>query len=414
MQFLRPTESLTVFLQQLGRGLRLSDGKDCLTVLDFIGQANKKYNFEEKFAALLANTNHSVQHEVKNGFVSLPKGCYIQLEKKATDIILENIKKSFGDKNGLISKIKTFVEDTELPLTMTNFVSYYHIPLKTIYKKYSFSRLCVEAEVKPDFSEPLEDVITKNFGKIVAIDSRRWIRFLANNLRGISIDKIRNMSQLEQRMMQMFYISIWNKAADWNSAETIRNIECLVNSPTMMNEMIELLEYNLEHIDFIDIEVQLGFDCPLDVHCTYTRDQLLVAMDYMTPNNVREGVKWLPDKKLDVFMVTLNKSEKDYSPTTMYKDYSINEELFHWQSQNATSDTSPTGQRYINHRQMGTKILLFVREFNKDELGTAPYTFLGTAGYIKHTGNKPMSITWHLDDGIPAKYLKKTNKLVVG
>ena len=91
--FLRPTESLTVFLQQLGRGLRLSDGKDCLTVLDFIGQANKKYNFEEKFAALLANTNHSVQHEVKNGFVSLPKGCYIKLEKKATDIILENIKK---------------------------------------------------------------------------------------------------------------------------------------------------------------------------------------------------------------------------------------------------------------------------------------------------------------------------------
>ena len=46
--FLRPTESLTVFLQQLGRGLRLAENKECLTVLDFIGQANKKYNFEEK------------------------------------------------------------------------------------------------------------------------------------------------------------------------------------------------------------------------------------------------------------------------------------------------------------------------------------------------------------------------------
>ncbi len=412
--FLRPTESLTVFLQQLGRGLRLSDGKDCLTVLDFIGQANKKYNFEEKFAALLANTNHSVQHEVRNDFVSLPKGCYIQLEKKAKDVILDNIKKSFGDKTGLISKIKTFVEDTELPLTMTNFVTYYHIPLKTIYKKYSFSRLCAEAEGKPDFFEPLEDVITKCFGKIVAIDSRRWINFLVNNLRGISIDKIRDMSQIEQRMMQMFYVSIWNKAADWNSLETTKNIENLVKSPTMVSEIIELLEYNLEHIDFIDSEVQLGFDCPLDVHCTYTRDQLLIAMDYMTPSNVREGVKWLPEKKLDVFMVTLNKSDKDYSPTTMYEDYSINEELFHWQSQNATSDTSGTGKRYINHRKMGTKVLLFVREFKKDELGTSPYTFLGTASYTKHTGNKPMSITWKLDNVIPAKYLRKTNKLVVG
>lgn len=114
---------------------------------------------------------------------------------------------------------------------------------------------------------------------------------MVNNLRDISIDKIRNMSQIEQRMMQMFYVSIWNKAADWNSSETVENIESLIKSPTMVNEIIEMLEYNLEHIDFIDSEVQLGFDCPLDVHCTYTRDQLLIAMDYMTPNNVREGVK---------------------------------------------------------------------------------------------------------------------------
>ena len=81
--FLRPTESLTVFLQQLGRGLRLAENKDCLTVLDFIGQANKKYNFEEKFAALLSNTTRSVSRELKEGFVSAPKGCYIQLEKIA-------------------------------------------------------------------------------------------------------------------------------------------------------------------------------------------------------------------------------------------------------------------------------------------------------------------------------------------
>ena len=73
--FLRPTESLTVFLQQLGRGLRLAENKECLTVLDFIGQANKKYNFEEKFAALLSNTTHSVSREIKEGFVSAPKGC---------------------------------------------------------------------------------------------------------------------------------------------------------------------------------------------------------------------------------------------------------------------------------------------------------------------------------------------------
>ena len=79
---------------------------------------------------------------------------------------------------------------------------------------------------------------------------------------------------------------------------------------------------------------------------TYTRDQLLVALDFLKPATVREGVKWLPEKQLDVFFVTLNKADKDYSPTTMYKDYSINESLFHWQSQSTTAENSATGQRY--------------------------------------------------------------------
>ena len=171
---------------------------------------------------------------------------------------------------------------------------------------------------------------------------------------------------------------------------------------------------DLYNIDFIDQPVPLGFDCPLDLHCTYTRDQILIAMDYMTPKNVREGVKWLPDKQVDVFFITLNKANKDYSPTTMYNDYSINESLFHWQSQSTTSDTASTGQRYINHRQRGSKVVLFVREFKQDSIGAAPYTCLGTAAYVKHTGSKPMNITWHLDQPIPAKYLRKTNKLVVG
>ena len=184
----------------------------------------------------------------------------------------------------------------------------------------------------------------------------------------------------------------------------------------MMDEVIQLLNYRYEAIDFVDTRVDIGFDSPLDLYCTYTRDQILVAMDYMDPSNVREGTKWLGDKKLDVFFITLNKAEKDYSPTTMYKDYSINSELFHWQSQSTTSDTSPTGQRYIHHKEQGSKVLLFVREFKTDHVsgGAEAYTFLGTANYQSHKGSRPMSITWKLDNPIPAKYLRKTNKLLVG
>lgn len=89
----------------------------------------------------------------------------------------------------------------------------------------------------------------------------------------------------------------------------------------MLGELQALLQYQYDRIDFIDEPVDVGFDCPLDLHCTYTRDQLLVALDFLKPATVCEGVKWLPEKQLDVFFVTLNKADKDYSPTTMYKDY---------------------------------------------------------------------------------------------
>jgi len=413
--FLRPTESLTVFLQQLGRGLRLSEDKDCLTVLDFIGQANKKYNFEDKFAALLSNTTKSVQHEIKNGFLSLPKGCYIQLERKAKEYILENIRQSFGKMSGLVSRLATFEDDSGKPVTLANFVDHYHLDVRNVLLRGTFSRLCVAAGIREDFEEPLEEIVSKALPRLCGIDSRMWIQYLIANLPTMDLIGIDNLPEKQIRMLQMFHYSVWADAdEDTSRAHLYEKLLLLKNSPVLLADIIELLQYNYNKIDIIDESVDVGFDCPLDVHCTYTRDQILVAMDFMKPSTIREGVKYLPEKKIDIFFVTLNKSDKDYSPTTLYNDYSINETLFHWQSQSTTSAESVTGQRYCNHKALGSKIMLFVREFKTDVGGTSPYTFLGLADYVKHEGSRPMNITWRLHKAIPAKYLKKTNKLVVG
>ncbi|WP_298069382.1 DEAD/DEAH box helicase [uncultured Mailhella sp.] len=416
--FLRPTESLTIFLQQLGRGLRLAEGKDCLTVLDFIGQANKKYNFEDKFAALLSNTTREVSREIKEGFISLPKGCYVQLEKKAAKYILDNIRASYGNVAGLVSRISSFTDDTGKMLTLGNFLDHYHLDPRSLYRFSTFSRLRARADVIDDFHEPLEETIQKAMVKFAVADSRRWIRSLLDILGRLDNVNFAALPPQEKRMLQMFYITVWGNAAqDWNSPEVLNNLYTLSDCPTLLSELRDLLRYRFEHIDFIDTPADIGFaDCPLDVYCTYTRDQLLVALDYLRPDTVREGVKWLPEKQLDVFFVTLNKADKDYSPSTMYNDYSINSTLFHWQSQSTTAENSATGQRYIHHQERGSRVLLFVREFKEDYTykTTAAYTFLGTANYVRHTGSRPMDIIWRLDHPIPAKYLKKTNKLVVG
>ena len=426
--FLRPTESLTIFLQQLGRGLRLAEDKECLTVLDFIGQSHKKYRFDEKFTALLHRTRKGLYREIDQGFTSLPAGCYIQLEKEAQTVILKNIKDSLITRAALIEKLRDYAQEAKEPITVGNFIDYYHISLLYLYSKTTFSSLCVAADLLPEYKIPEKDYLAKALPRIAAIDSRRWLQFLQNKLPSISNWKVTDFSDVEKRMIWMFYFTFYQTVStddlqnettgllsenDTKLLTAIHKLQELSQYTTVWEEMISVLEYNLKHITFVDDSVDVGFDCPLDLHCHYTRDQLFAALDYLTPSNVRQGVKWLPDKKIDVLINTLIKSEKDYSPSTMYNDYSINEYLFHWQSQSTTSATSPTGQRYMHHKKQGSKVLLFVREYGENEAGTAPFMYLGLAEFVQNEGSRPMNIIWRLEKPIPASMIQCTNKLVL-
>ena len=119
-------------------------------------------------------------------------------------------------------------------------------------------------------------------------------------------------------------------------------------------------------------------DVPLRIHARYQREEVLAALGYASldrkPNSFREGVLYLPERDTDAFFVTLQKSEADYSPTTLYRDYPLSQTLFHWESQSTTSVASKTGQRYLSGSS--TK-LLFVRQHKSDEFGTSPYLFAG-------------------------------------
>ena len=263
--------------------------------------------------------------------------------------------------------------------------------------------------------EPLSETANRNFKRFCKLDSRRWIDFICQKLTAIDFD---GMTGSEARFLRMTYETLFGEVPlDWQDQEVQNHLNDLYNSPTYFNELMALIGYQKSKIDFIDHPVAFAEedDYPLDVYCTYSRNQILLALDFMKPNSLREGVKYLPDLQCDLLFVTLNKSDKDYSPSTMYADYSIDETTFHWQSQNTTSEASKTGQRYIHHREQGSKVALFVRENKKDAYGnTASYTFLGLVDYISHCGERPMNILWHLQDPIPAKFLGKTNQLLMG
>jgi superfamily II DNA or RNA helicase len=413
--FLRPTESLTVFLQQLGRGLRLAEGKECLTVLDFVGQAHKNYNFEEKFRALLGKTKHSVQHYLEYGFFHLPKGCFVQLEKQAKEYILRNIKSSTNTRGNLVAKMKYFEEDTESPLTLANFLKHHHLDIYDFYGKSgdrSFSRMKVEAGVGLNFEFEDEKVMTKRLPNLFHLNSRKLLQFL---LTYIEERKPRNKE--EQLMLAIFYYSFYNAhPASEGFSSLEEGIDKVLVQPEFREEILEIIRYLYQSLETMEIENDFDFACPLGVHCHYNTSQILSALGYyneLSSPAFREGVKHFEDKNLDIFFITLNKSEKDFSPSTLYDDYAINELLFHWQTQSRVAEGSKTAERYITHKKRNHQIALFVREYKKENGYTSPFVFLGTADHVSHSGSKPMSFVWRLKEEMPSYLVPRANKNIL-
>ena len=416
--FLRPTESLTIFLQQLGRGLRLVQGKECLTVLDFVGNARPEYDFESKFRALVGKTNTSIQKEIEDDFPHLPLGCSIVLEKKAKDSILQNIRHATSlNINQLLNKIRNYKHQTTLPLTLKHFTDLYHIPLQYIYKKSNWKRLCVQAEQIVDYSSINEKELNRAINKKwLSCNSNSYFQFI---LMLAKIDFQIDMNLLnegEKAMCLMLHYDIWQSAGGFNSLE--ESIVAIGRNKTLNEEIIQVINILIDRIDFIEGEVELPYSQPLKLHSRYTRDQIFAAFGFSTFNiksSNREGVAENKVLNTELLFIDLIKSEKDFSPSTLYDDYALSESNTHRQSQNATSSKKGKGLSYIQHQSKGKNILLFVRERNKDEYNnTMAYVFLGAGKFIKSYGSKPMNIEWELKEPMPPYLWKYSAKMAVG
>jgi hypothetical protein len=222
-------------------------------------------------------------------------------------------------------------------------------------------------------------------------------------------------SEEDGRMIAMLYFSLWGGMKSIGTYDEV--VRRLSGNPRLREELVELLSFRLSSVGTVAVALSLPFVCPLTLHSFYNRDEILAALGRWTLKarpDMREGVLYLKEISADVFLTTLNKTEKDYSPSTMYQDYAISEELFHWQSQSTTSEESPTGRRYVEHAQRGHTILLFTREHKRTAGLTSPYYFLGPADYLSHEGSRPMNIVWRLRYPMPAQLLRRTARLAVG
>ena len=395
---LRPTESATLFLQQLGRGLRRTRDKAVLTVLDFVGHHRREFRFDHRLAAITGLTRRGLQQAVERGFPFLPSGCQIIMDRQSTEIVLENLRSQLGGRlPQLVDELRR-CGDVDLPTFLTEA----GLGVSDVVRgDRSWTTLRRAAGLPTRTGAEQEGALLRRNRALVHVDDRsraeNYRRLLADDAPAYA-----DLGPLERQLADMLFFSLWPDGGGHDSVAT--GIEQLRQEQAARDELGAVVD--LAFADTAHVAVELGGrlgHLPLRVHGRYQREEILAALGYANlrraPKSFQTGVLYVPELDVDAFFVTLQKSEADYSPTTMYRDYPISPTLFHWESQSVTTVASTTGQRYLS----GTSTkLIFVRQRRLDESGTSPYLFAGPATYVQHTGERPIAITWRLEHPLPA------------
>jgi superfamily II DNA or RNA helicase len=399
--FLRPTESATVFLQQLGRGLRLTRGKTVLTALDFVGHQRREFRFDQRFRAMSGVSGKALQRQVEDGFPFLPSGSQIVLDPVARDLVLENIRQQVAPRwAALVSEVRAHPDNR-----LASYLDASGRRLEDVLKNNrSWTSLCRDAgKIDSEPGQREADLVKRVRAVAHVDDRRRWTVY-----RSILDGTVDMDSPIERRLAEMLFYSLNPNGGGF--ASPAAGLDALQGEP-VVDELREVIDIAFDTARRSTYELgSLVPDLaqvPLEVHASYSREEILSALAFAslrrTPSTMREGVAWCEEVGADAFLITLKKSDRDYSPTTMYSDFALSPSLFHWESQSTTSSTSPTGQRYIHHRERGSHILLFVRQAKTNSLGTSPYVFLGPADYVSHEGERPLAITWRLHHPMPTE-----------
>lgn len=400
--FLRPTESATVFIQQLGRGLRLNSGKTSCLVLDFIGNQRREFRFDLKYRALFGGTRQQTIREIETGVTRLPGNCYFRLDKESRTRILRNLRNQLSaSRRRMLEELRAFGRKPNLE----EFLRETQYDLDDIYKPSiaGWAGLLYDADLLTSPLSDLDRTLSKQFKHLLHVDSpQRLDTYEASLKEGEEIKQ--DPTILFQRTFLMLTFRLLQTQArlpgnDWATA--LRQLKV---APAAREEFLELIEALRNRVRSHSKEEPYRPEWPLYVHRSYVREEILIAVgskNLETRQENREGRLWLSKENTEILFVTLDKSDNQFSPTTRYEDFAVSPTRFHWQSQSTTSDDSPTGRRYIEQAKNGVDFLLFVRP-KKD----SPFVFLGPLRYASHTGSRPMSIYWDLKNQMPAWFFE--------
>jgi len=402
--FLRPTDSPTLFLQQLGRGLRRAPNKSHCTVLDFVGQHRREFRFDRPLRALLGGTRIELERQVKEGFPFLPAGCHMQLDPVARDRVLAGIRAAVPSRwDQKAEELRCFADASGGDARLGPFLESAGFELEDLYSTARgaccWSDLREKAGLRTAPSGSMEDSLRRALGRLLHVDDLDRIETWRALAAARTVPELEKLDERARRLIRLLVVSFWPKDAE-REASLDEGLARILAHPQVMTELEELLGVLETRIDHLHAPLECRSELPLVVHARYTRREILAGFGVGSGARVdswQTGVRYVPAARADLLAFTLDKSSGQFSPTTRYRDYAISPSLVHWESQNSAHPDSEAGRRYIEHASRGTGIFLFARESTR----TRAFWFLGAARYVRHESGRPMAITWKLEHPLP-------------
>ena len=388
---LRPTQSATLFLQQLGRGLRLDKNKSSCLVLDFIGQHRAEFRFDGTLSALTGVPRARLLKALEQGLPLLPSGCAFQLDAVARDQILGSLRSHLARRQRIVEEAKEIGAEAATPLSLARFLDATGRELEDVYGAGGWTTVRRAAGLLSERENETEDATSERLGRLLHVDEptrlSSWLR--------ATDTPVLTVADVENARLTMLSIQLEPRGIVPTPEATIRRLA----SGNIKQELSELCQVLSSRVPLPE-DVFPVAEWPLALHRHYTRFEIAAAVGYKQAGD-KAGVPQAGILKVqgqrELLFITLDKSGKSFSPTTRYRDYAISPQLFHWETQSVASVHGESGRRYIQSPANGWRFFLFVRT-DPD----APYAFCGPAVYQSHEGDRPIAITWRLEHALAA------------
>ncbi|WP_231386294.1 helicase-related protein [Arthrobacter sp. 131MFCol6.1] len=287
---LRPTQSATIFLHQLGRGLRRAEGKAVLTVMDFIGQQRREFRFDLRYRALTGYGRKELEKAVEDEFPYLPSGSQIVLDRVAQKVVLDNIKAQLRFNRAQLVRDVTSYAETELEAYLEQSGN----DVKSIYRstKDSWTGYLRQAGLIDGFS-PLEAILSGRLPDLFDADEKKLLGRMAALIHVDDPERAEAYSMLvdavapryadlgmrEQTSARMLFYTLWDDGGGFPTYDA--GLDYLRGYQFVCSEIRQLVKLGAAASKRAAKGLGAGLQhIPLLSRATYRREEILAALQY--------------------------------------------------------------------------------------------------------------------------------------